>query len=529
MNYLIPVEEVASDDLLDYKALRVQHVLERIESAGCNLNLLFLDACRSKPPPMSRGTRSLGRGLAKMEANTGSVIAFACAAGQTAADGTGRNGVFTANLLNHLGRPNVDVDFMLGDVAEAVEQATGGEQTPFRNHNLKGRRPCCLLTTADGATAAPSSGAPPNRVAAGTTIETELSAFLASCRLDANQQTDVAAALRGIGVTSASHLDLCDDDDLRLLTVPPVVLKLLRKALEARGGETKLKEQEAEALKRISAAVSAEDLAAIVAEMKAHAGNAAVLEQACQALQTLTEANKSPNRIKAGDAGAVEAVTAALKAFTDRPGLLTSACLVLLNLTYDLEANQERAVAARAIEVVMAAFNAPNPGNAVLVTSTVLRAVRQVRDDVDIAQYGGWVLQVLYLGGRHVDEADHVPPESIVETSHRIFNVIATAMKAIPNSVVCDAACSILNCLCGFAEELPDDAKRNWSNRIRVAGLVELLKQHMEWLQQRADAANHQEEVWSVEFTLKEIAALGLGTIDKPNDSEQLATSTTHS
>ena len=153
-NYLIPVEEVEHDHLLDYKALRVAHVCQRVESRGCYLNLILLDACRSKPSSMSRGTRDVGRGLAKIDARAGSVIAFACEAGETAADGNGCNGVFTANLLQHLCRPAVDVDFMLGDVASAVEKATSGKQKPFRNHNLQGKRPCCLLT----AEAAPPAG-----------------------------------------------------------------------------------------------------------------------------------------------------------------------------------------------------------------------------------------------------------------------------------------------------------------------------------------------------------------------------------
>jgi translation elongation factor EF-1beta len=145
VNYLIPVEEVEEDALLDYKALRVQHVLQRVEGRGCHLNLMLLDACRSKPSSMRRGSRDIGRGLAKMEARAGSVIAFACEAGDTAADGSGRNGVFTDKLLRHLARPGVDVDFMLGDVASEVEKATSGKQKPFRNHNLQGARPCCLL------------------------------------------------------------------------------------------------------------------------------------------------------------------------------------------------------------------------------------------------------------------------------------------------------------------------------------------------------------------------------------------------
>ena len=96
---------------------------------------MLLDACRSKPSTMRRGSRDIGRGLAKMEARAGSVIAFACEAGDTAAcrwqRAGGRNGVFTDKLLQHLGRPGVDVDFMLGDVASEVEKATSGKQKPF--------------------------------------------------------------------------------------------------------------------------------------------------------------------------------------------------------------------------------------------------------------------------------------------------------------------------------------------------------------------------------------------------------------
>ena len=177
VNYLIPVEEVEEDALLDYKALRVQHVLQRIESRGCHLNLVLLDACRSKPSSMRRGSRDIGRGLAKLEARAGSVIAFACEAGDTASDGSGRNGVFTDTLLRHLGRPGVDVDFMLGDVASEVEKATSGKQRPFRNHNLQGARPCCLL--------APEAHAAADTTAPVPAVPADLAAWLKELALDA--------------------------------------------------------------------------------------------------------------------------------------------------------------------------------------------------------------------------------------------------------------------------------------------------------------------------------------------------------
>ena len=175
VNYLVPVEEVENDALLKYKALEVQDVLQRVESRGCHLNLVLLDACRSKPSTMRRGSRDIGRGLAKMEARAGSVIAFACEAGDTAADGSGRNGVFTDKLLQHLGRPGVDVDFMLGDVASEVEKATSGKQKPFRNHNLQGARPCCLLAP-EPAVAASDTKA--------TIVPAELAAWLKELALE---------------------------------------------------------------------------------------------------------------------------------------------------------------------------------------------------------------------------------------------------------------------------------------------------------------------------------------------------------
>ncbi len=75
-------------------------VLKTMERARCHLNVLLLDACRDQPSRMERSTRNALRGLAEMGAPAGSVIAFACAPGKTAQDGSSRNGVFTSHLLN---------------------------------------------------------------------------------------------------------------------------------------------------------------------------------------------------------------------------------------------------------------------------------------------------------------------------------------------------------------------------------------------------------------------------------------------
>jgi hypothetical protein len=90
-NYLIPVEEVAvdSETALKRKAVAVSDVLKMMEARECQLNFIILDACRNQPSRMERSLRSAPRGLAEMKAPAGSVIAFACAPGMTAADGKG--------------------------------------------------------------------------------------------------------------------------------------------------------------------------------------------------------------------------------------------------------------------------------------------------------------------------------------------------------------------------------------------------------------------------------------------------------
>ena len=316
-NYLIPVEEVENDALLDYKALRVSHVLERVHSRGCHLNLVVLDACRSKPPTMRGGSRSLGRGLSKIEAKAGSVVAFACEPGETASDGNGRNGAFTEQLLRNLGRPGVDVDFMLGDVAAAVEQGTNGAQKPFRNHNLQGKRPCCLLegtNTAAPATAAPAASVP-------LTVDASLAEFLAvACKLDAEQQAEVAAELRVIGVKSAAHLDAVEEEDLRACKLPPVTLRLLLAGLRKKttdGGRTEAATGAVPSKSGIIASIQQHkmdmDFEAVVAAMRAHASSAGVQEKGCRALSNMTAFNDA-NKVKAGGAGAIEAVEAAMRA-----------------------------------------------------------------------------------------------------------------------------------------------------------------------------------------------------------------------
>ncbi len=143
VNYLIPVDaELKSVSDLDFEAISLDKVLKGTQGAR-KLRLVLLDACRDNPfarkMQQSGGrTRSISRGLARVEPSEGNVmVAYAASAGTTADDGDGEHSPFTQALLRHLADP-VDVRLMLGKVRDQVKAATNGRQRPFVGGSLGG-------------------------------------------------------------------------------------------------------------------------------------------------------------------------------------------------------------------------------------------------------------------------------------------------------------------------------------------------------------------------------------------------------
>ena len=136
-NYLIPVNSnIQSEDEVEYNAIDAGRVLRKMEAANNPMNMVFLDACRNNP--FARSFRSGNQGLAEMDAPTGSLIVYATAAGSVAADGSGRNGIFTKHLLDNMLTPGQDVIIMLRRVRQGVLDETDGKQTPWNSSSLTG-------------------------------------------------------------------------------------------------------------------------------------------------------------------------------------------------------------------------------------------------------------------------------------------------------------------------------------------------------------------------------------------------------
>ena len=151
-NYLIPIdnEEIQfADDVPDW-SYPAPRLLERIAATGAT-GVIILDACRNNPLPERGGARDAGVGLTQMEAPAGAsaFIMYSAGPGQTASDGEGRNGLFTAALLEALEDPHRRIDDIMYEVSYSVRNATQGRQVPWLEFAFAGEIPPHLQAVGD--------------------------------------------------------------------------------------------------------------------------------------------------------------------------------------------------------------------------------------------------------------------------------------------------------------------------------------------------------------------------------------------
>ena len=144
VNYLVPVGARLERDVdVRFETVTVDDLL--VSTSGASLRLVILDACRNNPL-----ARSMQRTAATRTVSGGSfadlnedllgdetLVAYAAAAGTTAADGRGRNSPYTAALLSHLETP-LEIGLLFRRVRAQVLAATNGAQRPHEYHSLVG-------------------------------------------------------------------------------------------------------------------------------------------------------------------------------------------------------------------------------------------------------------------------------------------------------------------------------------------------------------------------------------------------------
>ncbi|HUL95533.1 MAG TPA: caspase family protein [Usitatibacter sp.] len=135
-NYLLPVDaDIAREDEVAFAALDLGAVMDKLDSAKNPVNIVILDACRNNP----FGTRlaTSAKGLAQVDAPPGTLIAFSTAPGSTAADGKGRNGLYTENLVQQIARQGAPIEEVFKATRAAVRTESRSLQVPWESTSLE--------------------------------------------------------------------------------------------------------------------------------------------------------------------------------------------------------------------------------------------------------------------------------------------------------------------------------------------------------------------------------------------------------
>jgi tetratricopeptide (TPR) repeat protein len=141
-NYLIPVDaKLVIDRDVEFEAIALEKVMTAVEGAR-KLRLVLLDACRDNPfanqMRRSIASRSIGRGLAEIEPEAGTLVVYSAKHGETALDGDGANSPFVTALINRMKTPGIEVRRLFDLVRDDVMAMTDRRQQPFSYGSVSG-------------------------------------------------------------------------------------------------------------------------------------------------------------------------------------------------------------------------------------------------------------------------------------------------------------------------------------------------------------------------------------------------------
>jgi uncharacterized caspase-like protein len=128
-NYLIPIDAaMGSEEDVTFFSVEIGQIFDRMDRARTRFNFIILDACRDNPFAASFKTTS--QGLAQMSSPSGTLIAYATAPGSVAADGYGRNGIYTKHILQNIRVPTCPSRSCSSAFAKAWSARRGGCRRP---------------------------------------------------------------------------------------------------------------------------------------------------------------------------------------------------------------------------------------------------------------------------------------------------------------------------------------------------------------------------------------------------------------
>jgi uncharacterized caspase-like protein len=80
---------------------------------------------------LTNSTRAIGSGLARVEPEGGTMVAYAAKAGQVANDGDDGNSPFMKAMLRRMRQPGLEISMLFRFVRDDVLAATARRQEPF--------------------------------------------------------------------------------------------------------------------------------------------------------------------------------------------------------------------------------------------------------------------------------------------------------------------------------------------------------------------------------------------------------------
>lgn len=161
-NYMIPADaDIKTNQDVIRQSISLKQLLATVERAR-KMRIVILDSCRNNPlgnlldvsaqqdGSVATGTVSRGGGgLAAVNPERGTLVAYAAKDGQVALDGTGRNSPYASALMKKMAVPGLEISLMFRQVRDLVLKETANLQEPYTYGSLTGT-PFYLAGAAEG-------------------------------------------------------------------------------------------------------------------------------------------------------------------------------------------------------------------------------------------------------------------------------------------------------------------------------------------------------------------------------------------
>ncbi len=134
-NFIVPTDaNLQSDTDIILQGINTSIILKIIELSGAKTNVIVLDACRNNP--FTAVSRSVSKGLARIDSPSGSFIAYSTAPGAIALDGKGRHSPYSQALAEFITDPDLTLEAVFKKVRRKVYYQTDKAQTTWESTSL---------------------------------------------------------------------------------------------------------------------------------------------------------------------------------------------------------------------------------------------------------------------------------------------------------------------------------------------------------------------------------------------------------